>query len=114
MSVESAKAFYSRMTTDEVFRTQLEQAASKEERKQILQAASYEFTPEEWQAATAQIQDLNFAESELSDAELEAVSGGGSVQAIYGSVWPSEVVCIDKLICSPNTPMYGIPAESLV
>ncbi|MBD2530125.1 Nif11-like leader peptide family natural product precursor [Nostoc flagelliforme FACHB-838] len=26
MSIESAKAFYSRMTTDETFRTQLEQA----------------------------------------------------------------------------------------
>lgn len=91
MSVESANAFFSRITTDEVFRTQLQQAANKEERKQIMQAAGYEFTPEEWKATTAQIQVSNSADSELSDAELEAVSGG-AVGLIYGGpnldLWP--------------------------
>lgn len=88
MSIESAKAFYSRMTTDEAFRTQLEQAASKEKRQQIIQAAGYEFTSEEWQAATAQIHESK-ADSELGEAQLEAVSGG-VVQAIYGAIWTDD------------------------
>ena len=84
MSIESAKAFYARMTTDEAFRTQLEQAASKEERQQILQVAGYDFNPEEWQAATVQIQASTPADSELSDAELTAVSGGMIIMPEYG------------------------------
>ena len=85
MSIESAKAFYSRMTTDETFRSQLEQATSIEERQQILQAAGYEFTSEEWEAAKAEFETSN-ASSELSDSELQAVSGGlpGLVPA-YGT-----------------------------
>ncbi len=93
MSIESAKAFYSRMTTDEAFRTQLEQAASKEERQQILQATGYDFTPEEWKAATAQIQESTFVDSELSEAQLEAVSGGvAAAQAIYGVIWTDNII----------------------
>ncbi len=53
MSIESAQALYSRLTTDEAFRTQLEQAASKEERQQILQAAGYQFNQEEWEVVLA-------------------------------------------------------------
>lgn len=91
MSIESAKVFYSRMTTDEAFRTPFEQAATKEERKQLLQVAGYDFTPEEWQVATAEIQDSNSANSELSDAQLEAVSGGVVAQAIYGVIQPYDI-----------------------
>jgi predicted ribosomally synthesized peptide with nif11-like leader len=92
MSIESARAFYSRMTTDEAFRTQLEQAASKEERQQILQVAGYDFTPEEWQIVTAEIQTATPASDELSDAQLEAVSGGGAAVAMYGGIWPDDVI----------------------
>ncbi|WP_375498185.1 Nif11-like leader peptide family natural product precursor [uncultured Nostoc sp.] len=85
MSIESAKAFYFRMTTDETFRTQLEQAASKEERQQILQAADYEFTSQEWEAAKAQFQASNDS-SELSNSELQAVSGGlPGLVPVYGT-----------------------------
>lgn len=92
MSIDSANAFYSRMTTDEAFRDQLAQTASKEERQQIMQATGYDFTAEEWQAATAQIKDSNSADSELSDTQLEAVSGGVAAQAIYGSIWPDDII----------------------
>jgi len=92
MSIESAKAFYSRMTTDEAFRTPFEQAATKEKRKQLLQVAGYDFTPEEWQVATAEIQDSNSADSELSDAQLEAVTGGVAAQAIYGVIRPDDIL----------------------
>ncbi|MEH1992178.1 Nif11-like leader peptide family natural product precursor [Nostoc sp.] len=91
MSIESAKAFYSKMTTDETFRSQLEQAASKEERQQIIQAAGYNFTPEEWQAATAQIQESK-ADSELSEAQLKAVSGGVAAQAMYGVIFTDDII----------------------
>ena len=101
MSIESAKAFYSRMTTDEAFRSQLEQAASGEERTSILQAAGYDFTPEEWQAATTQIQDSNSASGELSDTELTAVSGGVSIEDLISPKYPI-------------TPLYGIPTDSLI
>lgn len=101
MSIESAKAFYSRMTTDQAFRTQLEQAASGEERKQILQAAGYEFTQEEWVATTAQIQSSTSADRELSDAELTAVSGGVSIGDL---IFPKP----------PFTPLYGAPTDSLI
>lgn len=90
MSIESANAFYSKMTTNEAFRAQLEQGATKEERQQILQGAGYKFTPEEWKATIAQIQESNSAESELSDAELEAVSGGALpiITPMYGGPSP--------------------------
>ena len=101
MSIESAKAFYSRMTTDEAFRTQLEQAASGEERQQILQAAGYEFTAEEWKAATIQIQESTSVDSELSDAELTAVSGGVSIEDLISPKFPI-------------TPLYGMPTDPLV
>ena len=99
MSIESAKAFYSRMTTDQTFRTQLEQAGTREERQQILQAAGYDFTSEDWEAVKAQFQ-ASSTDSELSDAELTAVSGGKSI-----------VDWIDKY---PITPLYGMPIDPLV
>ena len=93
MSVESARAFYERMITDEAFRTQQQSAASDDERREIIQAAGYNFTPEEWEAAVAQISESS--EGELSDAELTAVSGGVSLPG-WPPKWP------------PVFPMYGI------
>lgn len=77
MSVENAKSFYVRVTTDEEFRAQLEQIATAKQRRQIIQAAGYEFTPEEWEIAKEQIlaaSDSN--EGELSDTESNAITGG--------------------------------------
>lgn len=77
MSVENAKSFYIRVTTDEEFRNQLEQTATAEERQQILQEAGYEFTSEEWETAKEQILAASESqEGELSDAELTSISGG--------------------------------------
>jgi predicted ribosomally synthesized peptide with nif11-like leader len=73
MSIESAKDFYQKITTDETFRTQLQNTAS-EERIALIQAAGYDFTPEEWEAASAEISESS--NHELSDAELTEVSGG--------------------------------------
>jgi predicted ribosomally synthesized peptide with nif11-like leader len=94
MSVESAKAFYGRMVGDEAFRTQYRNAASEDDRRDILLAAGYNFTPEEWETA----------QEEISDAELEAVSGG---------VHPSILDYFDKRKPFPIRPLYGAPVNEI-
>lgn len=76
MSIASARALYYRLTTNEAFLEQFEQAASQEERIQMLQAAGYEFTLEEWKTAIAQIYALNSSGDELKDTDLRSVGGG--------------------------------------
>ena len=49
MSIESAKAFYQRMTQDDGFRTPFEEASTKEERQQLIKDAGYDFSADEWQ-----------------------------------------------------------------
>ena len=88
MSIESAKLFYTRVSSDKEFRDRLDQATT-EERSQILQEAGYEFTTEEWETAKEQILSTSDSD-ELSDAELTEVSGGFSpvMTAAYGVVLP--------------------------
>lgn len=69
MSREHVKAFYSRLATDEAFRTQIETAGSKDKCSKIVQAASYYFTPEEFEAYT-----VEFLESNVADDSLRALS----------------------------------------
>ena len=88
MSIESAKAFYQRMTEDDAFRTPFEEATTKEERQQLIKNAGYDFTADEWQAAMTEIQAADSNE-ELEEEELEAIAGG--VAAIYGSIWPRDI-----------------------
>ena len=76
MTIESAKAFYQRITTDEAFNTEYENASSDEERQDIITSAGYDFTSEEWEAA---LTSLNSSQEELSDAELAEVSGGKGI-----------------------------------
>ncbi len=87
MSIESANAFYQRITTDEAFRTQLQNTAS-EERTAIVQAAGYDFTPEEWEVATSHILETTETDKELNNAELEAIAGGIFPVAAYGVILP--------------------------
>lgn len=102
MSIESAKAFYDRMVTDKAFRTQHQDAASDDERREIVLAAGYRFTPEEWKIATTQIQASNSDEGELSDAQLETVSGGmPMVFPMYGGP------LLDPPIFPLNDPLSG-------
>lgn len=81
MSIESAKLFYTRVSSDEEFRDRLEQATT-EERDRILHEAGYGFTTEEWEIAKEQILSSDSDEIELSDAELAEVSGG--IGYVYG------------------------------
>lgn len=109
MSIESAKAFYQRVTTDEAFQTQLQSAAS-EERTVIIQEAGYDFTPEEWETATAQVLEAAEINRELNDVELEAIAGGVSilpVVPVYGVALPL------NLNWPPKGPSIPLPLDSL-
>jgi len=111
MSVESAKAFYERILTDEDFRIQHRNAANDDERREMVLAAGYNFTPEEWEIVTTQLQTSNSAGGELSDAQLEAVSGGMPTPLpmfpMYGGpspLDPSTFPIFDDLPSGPSLP----------
>lgn len=79
MSLENVRAFYERLATDEVFRTQLQGVNSKDECSQVAQKAGYDFTQEEFEEYTSELLDSSATEddlTELNQKELEAVMGG--------------------------------------
>ena len=77
MSVENAKAFLSRVASDEAFKKSLENAPNEEARKAIVKEAGYDFTKAEMESLLAAD-----GEGELSDEELEAVAGGNASTVI--------------------------------
>jgi predicted ribosomally synthesized peptide with nif11-like leader len=90
--MSSVEAFYSRLAQDEVFRNQVQNATSKEECRQIVKAAGYDFTQDELEAhntkilATDELHSLQI--QELGEKEMAAVLGGfhgGKIMQIYGS-----------------------------
>ncbi|MBG1267513.1 Nif11-like leader peptide family natural product precursor [Nostoc sp. WHI] len=103
MSLENVKAFYEKLANDEGFRNQIQGVSSKEECSQIVKAAGYNFTLEEYEEYTAQLLESAAGEGELKDLsekELAAVFGGltgkPQIQPLYGAVWP------------PYQLMYGV------
>lgn len=81
MSLTNVKAFYQRLANDEVFRSQIQNVKSKEECSQIVRAAGYNFTQQEYEEYTAQLLESDPNDSELKDLseqELEAVFGGAN------------------------------------
>jgi predicted ribosomally synthesized peptide with nif11-like leader len=97
MSLANVEAFYKRLSTDEAFRSRIQQVNSKDECSQIVKAAGYDFTPEEFEEYTAQLLESDGADGELRDMdekELEVVFGGASFLfslnsiLIYGGVTP--------------------------
>lgn len=107
MTIESAKAFYERMLTDEAFRAQHQNVGSDDERREMVLAAGYNFTPAEWEAALNQISDL--PDSEFSDAELSAVSGGEGHPPTDGFFCGTPSPSGGPLKDPPVFPMYGLP-----
>ncbi len=78
MSIESAKAFIERVQTYEEFRERMKDAADKEARIALVNAEGFDFSEE----------DIKAVKSELSDDELDAVSGGGTgCFADYGRIF---------------------------
>jgi predicted ribosomally synthesized peptide with nif11-like leader len=97
MSLANVKAFYQKLANDEAFRSQIQNVQSKEECSKIVQAAGYDFTPQEYEEYTIQLLESDSTAEELQDLseqELEAVFGGGSrfifpkggVEMMYGVV----------------------------
>ncbi len=66
MSIESAKAFYERIKTDEEFARQVSNKKNKEERLRFVSEMGYNFTKEE----------LDALSTELPEFQLDEVSGG--------------------------------------
>ncbi|MCP3953015.1 MAG: Nif11-like leader peptide family natural product precursor [Desulfobacterales bacterium] len=69
MSIESAKTFMERVVNDEDFRKEVGELATAEERMAFVTAAGFDFTNEELETVRAKQQ--------LTDEELETLSGGG-------------------------------------
>jgi predicted ribosomally synthesized peptide with nif11-like leader len=78
MSSESAAALYERLTSDEGFRSQIQAATTKEEKRRIVAEAGYEVTDEDMST----IRKLAGV-SELSDEDLEKVAGGVVATVAY-------------------------------
>jgi predicted ribosomally synthesized peptide with nif11-like leader len=103
MSIESAKAFAERITTDEAFRIQLQKASSGKEHQALVQAAGYNFTQEEWKIVM----------SELSEQQLEAVAGGASTVVSYNipgaspDAFPTSAEWLAKVAPERVTPIDG-------
>ncbi|MDF5725630.1 MAG: Nif11-like leader peptide family natural product precursor [Rhizonema sp. PD37] len=92
MSLESVEAFYERLAKDPDFNTQIQSVKSKEECSQIVQAAGYDFTQQEFEEYTTILLDLNPSEGDLRDVdekELAAVYGGLQAVPLYGVVRPN-------------------------
>lgn len=79
MSIENVKAFYKELANNPAFRHQIENIKNKTECSQLIKAAGYNFTLEEYEEYTAQLLESAADESELQDLnekELAAVFGG--------------------------------------
>ncbi len=130
MSLESVKAFYESLRTDEVLRAQIQGVQSKEECSQIVKNAGYDFTSEEFEEYTTNLLESALADSKLTDLdekELASIVGGASsslydkfnfdkfkdskvpwefiIQPMYGIISGPPISPIKPPIVQP---MYGI------
>jgi len=74
MSTQSAKDFLKKIETDQTLHERLKAASNLESRQQIIQAAGFDFTLEEYKQAIEAVAVA--AGKELTAEELEAVAGG--------------------------------------
>ena len=63
MSIESAKAFYNRLTTDEVLKTKLQNADSNEKFLALVASAGYSFTRKEWDTVLVSVSMMSGTQS---------------------------------------------------
>ncbi|MBE9037082.1 Nif11-like leader peptide family natural product precursor [aff. Roholtiella sp. LEGE 12411] len=99
MSREHVRAFYEKLANDEALRNQIQSVNSKEECSQIVKAAGYDFTLQEYEEYTAQLLESANGKGELKDLsekELAAVFGGltgqSKFQPPYGVVQTNDIV----------------------
>jgi predicted ribosomally synthesized peptide with nif11-like leader len=84
MSLKNVELFYERLSADQNFSAQIQNVTNKEECSQIVQAAGYHFTQQEFEEYTAQILEDYSSEDmqSLNEKELAAVVGG--IKSIIG------------------------------
>lgn len=120
MSLDHVQAFYQKVADDDSFRSKIQSVNNKEECSEIVKAAGFDFTAQEFEEYTAQLleQDrIDHDVTNLKEEDLVAVAGGlvgGLIfRPMYGlpvrpptskwppiSTWPPIV-----------RPMYGLPGS---
>ncbi|MEH1770599.1 Nif11-like leader peptide family natural product precursor [Nostoc sp.] len=93
MSIESAKALYTKLLVDEEFRAELEEAATKHQRCEILQAAGFDYTPDELKVAKTELLESAATNDELTKTEEEKIVGGRLQKLIYPNVRYTDSIC---------------------
>ncbi len=110
MSLNSVKLFYERLSADKNFSDRIQKASNKNECTQIVQAAGYDFTQQEFEDYTEQLLEADPNNSELeslNERELEAVFGGIGdpvIRPVYGLASP------ENNWAPIYTPVYGSPS----
>jgi predicted ribosomally synthesized peptide with nif11-like leader len=74
MSIQAAKDFIQKIETDTALKERLEAATDDAGRRQIVQAAGFDFTREEFKQAVVEISKA--AGQELSPEELDGIAAG--------------------------------------
>jgi predicted ribosomally synthesized peptide with nif11-like leader len=81
MSHQAVLACVERMQTDQAFRDQVSGSGDDAARLEVINAAGFAVTTQDREALDAA---LTSAEDELSDAQLESISGGTGVPSNFG------------------------------
>lgn len=76
MSLESARAFASKMKEDETFRKSFIETGSKEKAMELVKARGYDFSLDEINQVRAEHTASSKESTTLSDADLDKVAGG--------------------------------------
>lgn len=82
MSIQNAKALYTRLLSDKEFRSKLERTTSYLQRVQILQSAGFSCTPTELNIAKNEMLQFNKGNRDLSDVEQQHIVGGSSLKSL--------------------------------
>ena len=76
MSIQSARDFINQIETDQALKERLEATADHEARLQIIQAAGFDFTLEEFKQAVTKLAAA--AERQMTPEELQNIAGGAA------------------------------------
>lgn len=84
MSIESAREFYQKISSDESLRTRIMNTPFAQRAEMVI-AEGYNFYQEEWNVVASETaMPTSENEQEMSDEELELVAGGRGNVAMYG------------------------------
>lgn len=85
MSIHNAKALYTKLLADDLFRLKLEQASSEKQRYHILKEAGFSCTLQELKIAKNELLKSLSGVQELTVDEENMIQGGGSVEFLLDS-----------------------------